>query len=359
MRKVVLITGHRFWHRGTGGWARTGELIRFLGSRCELVIVFIRPIRSAVVQRLQDPALPFRFIALADAGKPEPPTLVDALRGIRAVLDPADVFIIDKVENSFALEALPASGKRFVDTHDLLSQKTLSMQAYGHQPRIAMSEQREKELLRQYDGVICIQCDDYAIVCNWLGREQAILAPHPATITPGDFRYDAQRIGFAASNWLPNVDGLQWFLAEVWPAFIGRGISLDIHGAIRERFTGDRSPGVRFHGHTESPQAIYAEIDILINPVRIGSGLKIKTVEALGNGIPLVTTSEGARGLTDADGHGLLIADDAPSFIEALEALVNSPTLRQRIGADGLAYARTQLSPEACFGELIARINAS
>ena len=93
--------------------------------------------------------------------------------------------------------------------------------------------------------------------------------------------------------------------------------------------------------------------------MRFGSGLKIKTVEALGNGIPLVTTNEGARGLTDADGHGLLIADDAPSFIKTLDALVNSPALRQRIGAGGLDYARKQLSPETCFGELVARIYAS
>lgn len=359
MKKVVLITANRFWRRGAGVWARTGELVRFLSTHCELVIVFTQPIRPDVLQRLQDPDMAFRFVAIADTDTLKPPAMLNALRSIGAAFDPADAYIIDKLENSLALAALPASVQRFVDTHDLLSQKTLSMQGYGYQPRIPMSEAHERELLSQYDGVLCIQRDDYAIVRDWLGPKKAILAPHPAAITPRVFRHKVTRIGFAASNWLPNVEGLQWFLTAVWPAFIGRGIYLDVHGAIKDRFTSDRSPGVRFHGHTDSPQAIYAEIDILINPVRFGSGLKIKTVEALGNGIPLVTTSEGARGLTDADGQGLLIADDAPSFIEALETLVNSPALRQRISAGALGYARTQLSPEVCFGELIARINAS
>jgi glycosyltransferase involved in cell wall biosynthesis len=233
------------------------------------------------------------------------------------------------------------------------------MQRYGYRPRIRMSEQRESELLDRYDGVICIQRDDHAIVGNWLGERKAILAPHPTAITPQAFRREVKRIGFVASDWFANVEGLQWFLREVWPAFTQRGVSLDVHGSIERCFTGDQSPGVSFHGHADSLPEVYGNIDIVINPARFGSGLKIKTVEALGNGLPLVTTSEGARGLTDADGDALLIADDAASFIDALDALLNSPALRQRIGAGALDYARKHFSPEACFGALIARINAA
>lgn len=359
MKKVVLVTANPFWRQGAGVWARTAALVRYLSAYCELTVVFTRAIRADVLQRLRAAATHCRFINVEHAGAMDEAALVEAVRNICAGLEPADVYIIDKLEHSAMLDALPAGGLRLVDTHDLLSQKTLSMQRYGYQPRIRMSASEERELLAPYDGVICIQREDYAIVSGWLGEHKAILAPHPVAITPHVARREVASIGFAASDWLPNIEGLQWFLAEVWPAIAPRGIPLDVHGSIAERFVDDRSPGVRFHGHTDALPALYGGIDILINPVRFGSGLKIKTVEALGNGIPLVTTSEGARGLADAHGEALLMADDAASFVDALNALIDSRDLRRRISTQALDYAREHFSPAACFGELVRCINAA
>lgn len=359
MKKVTLLTATPFWRQGTGVWARTATLVRYLSAHCELTIIATCAIQPGVLQRLRDAATHCRFIAADDGGAVNETPPLESVRDICARLGPADVYIIDKLEHTALLDILPAGGQRFVDTHDLLSQKTLSMQRYGYQPRIRMSVRRERELLALYDGVICIQREDHALVGDWLGVRKAILAPHPVAITPHAVRQDVDSIGFAASDWLPNIDGLQWFLRDVWPAFTERGVSLDVYGSIGERFDACDTPGVRFHGHTNTVADIYSRIDMLINPVRFGSGLKIKTVEALANGRPLVTTSEGARGLADAHGSALLIADDATSFIDALDTLLNSRALRQQIAAGALAYAREYFSPEACFGELIARINAA
>lgn len=359
MKKVVLITATPFWRQGAGVWARTAALVRYLSACSELTIIYTRAVRTSVMHRLHAAATHCRFVTVNHSGDLDEPAVIAAIHDICAGIDPVAVYIIDKLENSSLLDALPADGRRFVDTHDLLSQRTLSMERYGYRPRIPMSAERERKLLSKYDGVICIQREDHAIVGDWLGASKAILAPHPTAITPRPIRQTVSSIGFAASDWRANVEGLQWFLGEVWPVFARRGASLDVHGSIGEHFADDDSPGVRFHGHTDSLADIYATTDILVNPVRIGSGLKIKTVEALGNGLPLVTTSEGARGLADANGHALLIADDAPSFIDALDALLNSLALRQQIAAGALAYAREYFSPQACFGELIARINAT
>jgi len=358
MKKVVFITSCRFWRNGAGVWARTRELIVYLSRHTTLVIVFVDGVRGSVVENLKAFETHFRFIPIAQKFPTAEADLVAAVHTVCTALGPADTYIVDKLEYSFLLAALPRSGQRLVDTHDLLSQKTRSMEQHGYRPRIPMSEQTEKEILGRYDGVMCIQAEEYALVCDWLGRDSAILAPHPATINPQPFRDEVRSIGFVASTWLPNTDGLKWFLDAVWPAFHDRGINLDIHGPIKRSFLNDATPRVRFHGFTESLDEIYAGIDIVFNPVRFGSGLKIKTVEALGNGLPLVTTSEGARGFRELHGRALLLADDGPAFVSALDALINDRALRHRLGTGALAYARERLSPHACFGELLQRINA-
>ncbi|NRB47195.1 MAG: glycosyltransferase family 4 protein [Saprospiraceae bacterium] len=61
---------------------------------------------------------------------------------------------------------------------------------------------------------------------------------------------------------------------------------------------------MKFHGYVPNLQSIFNDIDIMINPVQMGAGLKIKSVEAMANGLPLVTTTHSATGLMKAKGKG-------------------------------------------------------
>jgi glycosyltransferase involved in cell wall biosynthesis len=85
---------------------------------------------------------------------------------------------------------------------------------------------------------------------------------------------------------------------------------------------------------------------------RGGAGLKIKTVEALAHGLPLVTTGEGARGLRELDGHALCIADSAEDFAQAIQRLLASSAARRDLGAAAFTYAQTHFTPETCFAEI-------
>jgi glycosyltransferase involved in cell wall biosynthesis len=200
-------------------------------------------------------------------------------------------------------------------------------------------------------------------------------------------RPEATRIGFVAGGTNPNLDAIVWFLRDVWPAVYRPGISLHVYGGVGDmlrwnsrpqqqpgelettfpgitHFYESRSldigaqPGVVLHGFVPHLSQIYAYIDIAINPVRFGSGLKIKNMEALGCGIPLLTTSHGAGGLEAHVGQALLVADEPAGFAMQLDQLLDSYALRWSLGTAAYQLVRTRFSPEACFGGLLAAIHA-
>jgi glycosyltransferase involved in cell wall biosynthesis len=85
----------------------------------------------------------------------------------------------------------------------------------------------------------------------------------------------------------------------------------------------------------------------------MGAGLKIKNVEALASGLPLVTTGEGARGIADVAGDAFLVADDPDAFASACLRLLDDVSLRTRVAARALQVARERFSPQACFAPLL------
>ena len=114
--------------------------------------------------------------------------------------------------------------------------------------------------------------------------------------------------------------------------------------------------GVTLHGIVDDLDEIYRRIDIVINPVRVGSGLKIKNVEALANGLPLVTTSHGAEGMEDGAGTAFLVADTPQDFAEHINQLLASQETRQALGEQAYAYAEENFSEDGCFQELMAEL---
>ena len=269
---------------------------------------------------------------------------------------PTEVYWIDKTELAGLLPLCPAGASRILDTHDLHSQRWPSYRQWGVSGVGAVSVAEEQALLRQFDRVICIQAEDHALVSAWLGPERALLAPHAIEAEAQTLRERARSIGFIASRWPANADGIRWFLHTVWPRLVRPGLTLDLYGwiceAIAPLHAATPVPGLVLHGHVADLAAAYAQSDVLINPVRAGAGLKIKTVEALAYGLPLVTTTEGARGLRELDGHALRIADEPQAFADALQTLLASVDARRAMGAAGAAHARRHFTREACYASI-------
>jgi glycosyltransferase involved in cell wall biosynthesis len=145
----------------------------------------------------------------------------------------------------------------------------------------------------------------------------------------------------------PNADAVRWFVAEVFDR---------IRAAVPEaRFVvvGARPPadiaalddparGIEVRGYVPDIAPLLAEAAATVVPTRAGSGMRVKILEAMAMGVPVVTTTVGAEGIRVVPETHLLIADDAAAFADAAVRLLSDPALRARlrVQAHALAAAR-------------------
>lgn len=99
-------------------------------------------------------------------------------------------------------------------------------------------------------------------------------------------------------DWAPNKDGLKWFLEEIWPSIDKSRFELQIVGSGDSSWGSElfRASGVKFLGFVKDLEAIYADCDFSLIPIRYGSGTRIKVIESISKGMPIISTEMGVQG---------------------------------------------------------------
>jgi glycosyltransferase involved in cell wall biosynthesis len=145
-------------------------------------------------------------------------------------------------------------------------------------------------------------------------------------------------------NWEPNVEGLRWFCQDVWPLVrqrvpdarlevVGRHPLAEVEALVRR-------PGVQLHANVPSVVPWLEGARVAVVPVRIGSGTRLKALEAMAAGRPVVGTTIGLDGLAIRSGEHALVADDAATFAGAVGDLLLDDELATRVATAGAEHAR-------------------
>jgi glycosyltransferase involved in cell wall biosynthesis len=158
-------------------------------------------------------------------------------------------------------------------------------------------------------------------------------------------------------TWEANVDGLLWFLAEVWPQVKQR------HPLARLRITGKNpdarllqaaagDAAVEFPGFVEDLEPLFQASRVFIAPLRFGAGIKVKVLSGMGRGIPTVTTSVGSEGLQVEHLRHAAITDQAPDMIAAIDTLLTDRTTWETVSREGRMLVESQYTWDRMLGAM-------
>jgi glycosyltransferase involved in cell wall biosynthesis len=186
----------------------------------------------------------------------------------------------------------------------------------------------------------------------------------PLSVEPSHYREaplngppQAGLIGTA--DWPPTRSALSRLVREIWPRVRAHRPDAKVLVAGRgiDRITALQAvPGLELVGEVPSAPEFLRTLSLLIYPVRRGSGMKVKVLEALATGLPVVTTPAGAEGIGPCD--GVIVESDGDRLAGAVHELLTDSSARQQRGAAALAYFQEHLSPRAAAAPLVAAYSA-
>jgi polysaccharide biosynthesis protein PslH len=136
-------------------------------------------------------------------------------------------------------------------------------------------------------------------------------------------------------NWIPNLEGIRWFLESVWPNVTKQYPSLKYYIAGREMpswLMDSHYPNVEIAGEVDNALKFINEHSIMIVPIFSGSGIRIKIMEGMACGKTIISTTLGAEGIHCTNLKDILIADEPIKFIEMISACMNDREFLKRIG---------------------------
>jgi polysaccharide biosynthesis protein PslH len=203
----------------------------------------------------------------------------------------------------------------------------------------------ERAAVRKFQHVIAVSENDRALMTKWVDGDRVTVVPTGVDLAqyrpaPNPLDTSAPLVTFVgAMDWEPNVDGVEYFCAEVWPAIkaevpqarlriVGRNPDRRVQKWASNSINNDNS--IEVTGRVPSVVEHLRQSAVIIVPLRIGGGTRLKIYEAMATGKAVVSTTIGAEGLDVHHGHDIMLADDPRSFAQAVIMLLRDPELRRR-----------------------------
>jgi glycosyltransferase involved in cell wall biosynthesis len=200
----------------------------------------------------------------------------------------------------------------------------------------------ESKLWREVDGIAAISEIDAQFIRQHTSKPVISL---PTGLELGSYpalqrtQLRTDRLGFLGSmDWQPNQEAVRWFVQAIWPKLQSEfpGTSVTFAGKNFPDKLLDLAKNQLFmQGEVADATAFRQQHPIFIVPMRSGSGIRIKLLEAMALGLPIISTTLGAEGLPVVDQKHLLLADDAASFAKALHRLQKDEDFAFNLGQQG------------------------
>jgi glycosyltransferase involved in cell wall biosynthesis len=211
----------------------------------------------------------------------------------------------------------------------------------------------EASFFRAFDAVIPITPQDEAL----MRREvpEATYYTIPAGVDLADFQPTQEPevpnsiLWIGGINWRPNLDAIEFFAKEIFPLVVKviPDATFDVVGENTDSLQHLVNSGVnkiRLHGRVPDIHPYLARSAVMVCPLRVGGGMRLKLLDFFAAGKAVVSTRIGAEGNAAEDGKHLLLRDDPESFAEAVIALLRDGARRKQLGENARALVEQEYS---------------
>ncbi len=383
-KKVVLATDAAFWLGKMGSHQRILAIASALKNYCDLQIFFFGSIGQQRRLEIKEAGFANMVVSYKDfdehlkpeeAGLPKLSSFAD-IQGLKKrrydafyttfaqyiSISKPDVVLIEYIYLAYLQDAIPSNCLKLIDTHDVMCFREYRF--YQHKMlnaiSISVSYQEEQFVLNHFDAVIAIQKYEYEILRKMLPNKVLLLCPH-SVIHKSQYQksHAIKNIGFIGSDNEANRSGLDWFIKQVWPIVKQLNLNLYIFGKVGDKLQNlcDGDQSITNMSDKLDQAEIYSLVDCMVNPVFVGGGLKIKTLEALAYAKPIISSYEGSVGIDNQDKNGIIVAHNRLEFIEGIIKLVVQPNLAAELIQQGKNTIEEQFSATQCYQPLLDLIS--
>ncbi|MFN6571204.1 glycosyltransferase family 4 protein [Dendronalium sp. ChiSLP03b] len=252
-----------------------------------------------------------------------------------------DVVMVEYVFFSKALELFEQKVLKIIDTHDKFADRYKIYQKQGKAPRWYSTTKREEiKGLNRADVILAIQQKEADWFANILKNKQIFTVGHVTPLHKSEYHKINHKILFVGSSNLINVEGINYFIKDVFPIIKSKfdDVELVLAGDVCDQV--EVFDGCLKLGRLDNLQEAYDLVDIVINPVRFGTGLKIKNIETLGYSKALVTTLVGAEGIEEGAGKAFLIANSPEEFFNAIKKIFSDAEFYEELSKNAYSFAK-------------------
>ena len=202
----------------------------------------------------------------------------------------------------------------------------------------------EQQLLRDVPSAATAVVPNAADIDHFKPRPEAA-PPEPYTL-----------LFFGAFNYFPNTDGLHFFVNEVLPLVAAQcpQVKLRVVGHTPPELKALSGKHIEMLGFVDDLRVQIERAAVVIAPLRVGGGTRLKIVEAMAMGKAVVSTHLGAEGLDVTHGRDVLLADEPAAFAEQVVRALQSPELQEQLGR----AARKQVEEHYGWAESVRRLEA-
>ena len=196
----------------------------------------------------------------------------------------------------------------------------------------------ELSALETVDGIAAITRKDAAYFRKYCSKP---IIDIPFGVYPEDFTPHFEIEGqpkfyhIGSMNWMPNEEGIRWFIEEVLPKTVEKVPDFVYHLAGRnmpEWLTALKNPHIDVVGEVPDAKDFVAHNDVAIVPLLAGSGIRIKIIESMAMGKTVITTRVGAEGILYDEEVNLIIAENKAKMVEAIRSINENPQIAVKIG---------------------------